>query len=293
GRALPPPPPAPRIATAAELIPADLDVVVRLDLAHIKGVLGELTPELLAREVLARTGSGNAGEPDELLVESLLRAKLVYLGYRPSAELLPLDRVLALQGAFEPLTRPPRGFAAPIDLGADLRYWDKQRGAEPLPRSGVARLYAVGERLRAFVSEAELDSVERALDGRAGPFRLEAPEEGALSLAVRPRLLARFVNGSLGELLADAKTLEVVLELASDGAKLKLSLLAGGPEQAERLARAGEIALTRALGERAKRAEIDVVGERLSLAWRASRAELSALFVCLKSAPASAAECAW
>jgi len=292
-RPVPPPPSAPRVTTAAQLIPADLDVVVRLDMAHMKAALGELTPELLSREVLARTSGDSSEEPDELIVTSLLDAELVYLGYRPSPELLPLDRVLALQGSFEPLVRAPSGFSAPIDLGADLRYWDKQPGKQPLSRSGAARLYTVGERVRAFVSEAELDSVERALDGRAGPWRLEAPEEGSLSLAVRPRRLARLVRGSLGELLGEAKTLDVVLELASDGAKLKLSLITAEPEQAARLASAAQLALSRALGERAKRVELDVVGERLSLSLRASRAELGALFACVKSKPTSATECAW
>src|SRR6188768_591637 len=80
----PPLPPAPAISSAAELIPADLDVVVRLDLARVKAALGELALTALAHQVLARDNAGQ--DPDELLVSSLLGADQVYLAYRPSPQ---------------------------------------------------------------------------------------------------------------------------------------------------------------------------------------------------------------
>jgi hypothetical protein len=291
-RHLPPPPSAPPLVTAAELIPADLDVVARLDMTRIKAALGTLTPEALARDVLARGAGANGDEPDELLVASMLSADVVYLGYRPDPSLLPLDRVLALQGRFEPLTRPPSGFAPAIDLGADLRYWDKLPG-RPLPRASVARLYAQGDRVRAFVSEAELDAVERALEGLAGPRRLLAPEEGSLSLSARPQRLGRLVSGSLRELLEAAKLLELVIDLESDAAKLKLTLTTAEPAHAEQLASAGKLALSRALGEQAERAELRVDAERVTLSYVASRAELAALLGCLQGGTGSAAQCPW
>jgi hypothetical protein len=291
-RPLPPPPSAPRVASAAELIPADLDVVLRLDMAQVKAALGSITPEALSRDVLTRAAGANAGEPDELLVTSILNADVVYLGYRPDAALLPLDRVLALQGRFEPLGRQVSGFAAPTDLGADLRYWDR-RSVEPLPRSSVARLYALGERVRAFVSEAELDAVERSLEGLASPRRLVAPEQGSLSLVARPRLLGRLVGGALREFLEQAKLLEAVIDLQADAAKLQLTLTTADPAHAIELARAGKLVLARALGERASRADVRVDGERLSLSYASSRAELAPLLVCLRRASGSVSECPW
>jgi hypothetical protein len=291
-RHLPAPPSAPRVVAASELIPADLDVALRLDMTRVKGALGALTPLALSREVLARAAEANGDEPDELLVTSLLSADLVYLGYRPSPSLLPLDRVLALQGRFEPLTRPPSGFSPAIDLGADLRYWDKRPG-RPLPRSSVARLYAQGDRVRAFVSEAEIDAVERALEGLPGSQRLLAPEEGSLSLAARPRLLGRLATGSLRELLERAERLELVIDLESDAAKLKLTLTTAEPAHAEQLASAGKLALGRTLGERAERAELRVEAERVMLSYSASRAELAELLACLQSGSSSASGCPW
>jgi hypothetical protein len=294
-RRLSPPPAAPRIGAAAELIPADLDVVARLDMGRMKAALGGLTPELVSRDVLARTAGEKGDEPDQLVVSSLLEAELVYLGYRPSPQLLPLDRVLALQGRFEPLATPP-GFSAPVDLGADLRYWERLPGAKPGARSAIARIYALGERVRAFVSEAEIDAVERNLEGLAGPRQLLAPEEGSLSLSLRPRLLGRLTSGTLRELLEESRSLDVVLELDSDGGKLRAALVTAEPAHAEQLAKAGRGVLDRALGDRAGRARLDVVGERLSLSLTASRAELSSAFGCLRehSVPgAGATECPW
>jgi hypothetical protein len=99
---LPAPPPAPRVSVPGELIPSDLDVVVRLDLGRVKAALGAATISALAGDVLARGSVKQAA--DELLIASLLEADLVYLGYRPSPLGAPLDRVLALQGRF---TAPP------------------------------------------------------------------------------------------------------------------------------------------------------------------------------------------
>src|SRR5258706_1910839 len=197
-RQIPPPPPAPRVVSAAELMPADLDIVARLDMAGMKAAVGVITRERWSRDVLSQSAGTNGDEPDELIVKSLLNADVVYLGYRPSPLLLPLDRVLSLEGHFEQLTRPPNGFSGATDLGGDLRYWDKKPG-QSVQRAGVFRLYALGTRLRAFVSEAELDSVERALDGLAGARRLVPPEEGALSIAARPLLLGHLAGGTLRE----------------------------------------------------------------------------------------------
>ena len=80
--------------------------------------------------------------------------------------------MLALEGSFTQLVQTPGGFSRATDLGADVRYWDAS--ATP-PREGVARIYAAGERARAFVSEAELDAMDRMLEGRPSGGRLEAP----------------------------------------------------------------------------------------------------------------------
>lgn len=290
-RRLPAPPDAPRIVSAAELIPADLDVVARLDLAKMKAALGGITFDLLSREALSR-GAEGGDSPPPLLVSSLLEADVAYLGYRPSPLLAPLDRVLALQGNFTPLTKAPAGFSGGVDLGADLRYWDRPPGGE-LPRSGIARIYALGNRVRAFVSEAEIDAVERALEGMAGPRRLAAPEEGALSLATRPALLGKLAGGGLRELLAQSKALHLAVDLDSDVASLRAALVTASAEDAATLESAGKLVLERALGEKASRAELGAVSDRVTLTYRIRREALAPLFACLNGGVASASRCPW
>ncbi len=98
-----------------------------------------------------------------------------------------------------------------------------------------------------FVSEAEIDAVERTLDGLAGARRLEPMEEGTLSFAARPTLLGRLAGqGRLRELLAGALVLRAVLAFEGEGLRIKAELLLDGPESAQELADAGKMVLMRA-----------------------------------------------
>jgi len=286
---LPPPPAAPSVTSAVELIPADLDVVVRLDLGRVKAALGAAALVALAGEVLAR-GKPDQGA-DDLELSSLLEADQVYLGYRPSPLWAPLDRVLALQGRFTQLMGPPDGFSGATDLGGDVRYWDAKT---PPARGGVARIYAMSQRLRAFVSEAEIDAVERALAGLSAERRLLPPEEGTLSLAARPALLGVLAgHGTLRELLDGAKALHAVADLESDGVRLKAELLLQNAEQAEQLASAAKLVLTRALGDSAVRAELRADADRVLLSAQLGRSQLLPALGCLGLVPAGERRCPW
>ncbi len=288
---LPPLPPAPRVTSAAELVPSDLDVVVRVDLARFRSALGAAGLAAAARGLLV-TGKAYASEADparELVLASLLETDTVYLGYRPSALGAPLDRVLVLQGHFTPMLRPAAGFGSATDLGGDVRYWDAK---EPPPRDGVARLYAVGERLRVFVSEAELDAMERTLAGFRG--KLQPLEEGMLSLAARPALLGRLAGqGRLRELLEKAVALQAVFEFEADGLRVKADLLLDGPDSAQELADAGELVLARALGEAGSAMQLRLAGERLRLSVLVSRQQLAVALACFGLASSSASACPW
>lgn len=288
-RPRPPLPPAPRVASAADLIPADLDVVVRLDLGRVKAALGAAALTALAGQVLAR-GKAEPGAED-LELSSLLEADQVYLGYRPSPLWAPLDRVLALQGRFTQLMGPPKGFGGATDLGGDVRYWDAKTTP---PRSGVARIYASSQRLRAFVSEAEIDAVERALAGLSAGRRLEPPEEGTLSLAARPALLGVLSgHGALRELLDGAKVLRAVADLESDGVQLKAELLLENAEQATQLASAAKLVLERAVGDSGVQAQLRADAERVVLSARLSRAQLLPALGCLQPGPTADGHCPW
>lgn len=283
-------PRAPRVTSAEDLVPADLDVVARIDLSRIKSALGALASAGLVQGALDRAGGAAEEQPEPLLRDALQAADRVYLAYRPGPTLLPTDRVLIVEGRFEPLSKPPSGFGLATDLGADLRYWERKPGG-PLPRAATARVYAQGDRLLAFVSEAEIDAVERALATPPSSRRLLPPAEGALSLAARPSLLARFASGSLRELLERARALQLVFDLESDRARLKATLLTASAEDAEALRAAGESLLGRLPGRFPATASLVAVEDRLVLSASAGREALAPLLHCVGSSSESA--CAW
>lgn len=282
------PPRAPLVLYARDLVPADLDVVVRFDLGRVRATLGAASLAVLARQVLRAAGAEGG---DELVVDSLLQAEVVVLAYRPGALLTPLDRVLSLQGHFEQLTRPPPGFAGATDLGADVRYFERS-DATALPRGGVARIYTVGTRVRAFVSEAELDAVERVLDTGGLERRLQAPEEGTISLAARPALLGAFAGrGRLRELLDGARALQAVAELASDGLELRLVMVMADAAQAEQLAAAGRAALSSLRSPLAPLAELRAEAARVRVSARLPPGALGPLLACFQAG--SESDCPW
>jgi hypothetical protein len=283
-------PSAPQVVSAEDLIPSDLDVVLRVDMARMKSALGAMSHELLAQSALARASDEAGVDSDPLLLESLLAADRVYFAYRPSALGLPTDRVWALDGQFVPLTSPPVGFPLPTDLGADLRFWERKPGVA-LQRTATARIYAQGERVRAFVSEAELDAVERTLTAPASPRRLRAPAEGALSVAARPGLLGRLASGSLRELLERAESLELVVDLASDRIELRAQLVLASAEHAQALLEAGRALLARAESDLASSATLQGEQDRIVLRASLSRAQLGPWLACL--GPASERQCPW
>ncbi len=282
-------PSAPRVASAQDLIPADLDVVARLDMARIKGVLGALASDALARAALSRAADESGEDSEPQLLSALLAADRVYFAYRPGPRLLPLDRVLVAEGRFEPLLAPPPGFGRPRDLGADLRYWERKPGGVAA-RATTARLYAQGDRLRAFVSEAEIDAVERALGSPPSERRLLPPSEGALSVAARPALLARLATGSLRELLEHAKAFALTFDLESDRARLEAALVLASAEDAAALEGAVGALLQQLPRSLEGTTRLTAEQDRLVLRADVGRAALAPLVACLSDA---ADGCSW
>jgi hypothetical protein len=133
---IPPPPAAPHVTAAAELIPPDLDVVVRLDLGRVKAALGAAALSALAGEVLAR-GKADAGA-DDLVVSSLLEADLVYFDYLRQSAISSCLRDLRPM-----LSRPriPVGSAAPASLlvGSRKPCVCRQASVRPPARSPTSR----------------------------------------------------------------------------------------------------------------------------------------------------------
>jgi hypothetical protein len=225
-RSLPPPPPAPSLDRPQDAIPADLDVAVRLDLARMRDLLGLHTLQALRR----RAPAGLIGsEPDEqLLGEALEQADTVWVALRPGLRPDLSDSVLVLEGRFRGFDPSrcqcqPR-WQAPSDLGGAWRLFDR---AKPAWRGAPARIYMRGTRLLVFASVAEIDSVERAVELRAGDPHVEPPSQGVVSVEARANALASLLAErapAAARLLRRASTLRAHADVDSQGLRAELEL---------------------------------------------------------------------
>jgi hypothetical protein len=262
----PPPPAAPSLTTPADALPADLDFVVRVDLAKVRAALGPAGTELMRRG----TGALPSDPGTALVTKALERTTTAYLALRP--ELVPgeADNVLVLAGSFEGLelerALTSAGFSSPVDLGGDVRRFDR-RGR--VGRAAPARIYAFRDEQLVFVSAAEVDSVEAVLEHGARPSPLRPREQGVLAFAARLRALRYGLAQrypSLARSIGDAAGLEGTVSASPEGLLLDMSLElpseAAAQESAEALGQVQE-ALSAAdgrVGALARGAHTEAVG---------------------------------
>jgi len=291
-----PPPNAPSLVRASDAMPADLDLVLRLDLRKIRDTLGGPAMSVLSQQaVQGLRGADRA--TDELLLHALERTDTLWVGLRPTGTLQAADNVFVMAGHF-PNFDPHRAESTPrfgpaVDLGGDLRRYDRAR---PPARSAPARIYVHGEDLLVSSSEAEIDSVERSLEEQRGAPPLEPAEKGVLSAVARPRVLPLGIlaaTGSLRRLLRSADRLELNADLTGSGVDATLALKFEDAPLAEQVSKAlNEMrdalkADSGRLAQFATRIKVGTAGQYVSLQFSLGRDELSELVNCRGSA------CAW
>jgi hypothetical protein len=291
-----PPPSAPSLVRASDAMPADLDLVLRLDLKKIRETLGG--PALSAISAQALRGLRGADQgTDALLLRAMEQTNTLWLGVRPTRTLEAADSVFVMSGHFPNLdphraaSTPP--FAPAIDLGGDLRRYDRP---QPAMRSAPARIYVQGNELLVSLSAAEIDSVERSLEEQRGMPPLEPAEKGVLSAVARPQALPLGLlagMGSLRRVVQGANRLELNADLTGSGLDATLALRFEDAPLAEDVARAlteMRDALGAGSGRLAKfaaRVKIGSAGQYVSMQLVLGRDELSELVNCRGSA------CAW
>ncbi len=169
---------APRpVAPGTDLIPADLDLVVRIDMALIRGNLGAQSSADLSARAFGHTG------PEGIVREALGSAQVVWLAVRV-ADFHSGDRVMIVRSRTPQVVPDPIAWRQIESANPSLRIFD---AIEPPPRDGTARIALLGQRVTVFVSPVELDAVDRVL--RVGPDHGRGQPEatGLLSLDWRPR----------------------------------------------------------------------------------------------------------
>ncbi|HEY3501013.1 MAG TPA: hypothetical protein VGK73_40245 [Polyangiaceae bacterium] len=233
-----PPPRAPSLPSPNDAVPLDLDLVIRVDLARVRAGLGPEAVGGLRRNAL---GASGADASDPWIAEAVEKSDTAILALRPEFGAEGPDNVLVLSGRFSdvlPLTHPPPGWLAPVDLGGNVRRFDRKRAGL---RSTPVRFYAFGTEQLVFVSVAELDSVEAVLERGRSPTRLRPKASGLLSFQARLRDARRLLAGRfpiLGKLLGGSKSVAGTLDVTGDSLVTDLGLELGDDTEASEVAAA-------------------------------------------------------
>ncbi|MCA9594277.1 MAG: hypothetical protein KC776_13230 [Myxococcales bacterium] len=274
----PPSTPAPALATPGAAIPADLDVAVRLDLERIRSALGQAALARLREQAAA--SAGREPELSRMMADLLLASKTIWVALRPNANPAHIDNVVILSGHFadvDPRTYAltPR-FGPAIDLGGGWRMYERQGVKE---RVEPARLYARGDELVVLASTAEIDSMERQLEQRAGDEHVEPADKGVVSFAARAPALARWVEDrsvTVARMLDKGRSVSGFASLEAAGLEAEVELGFEQEEHAQAVGEAlGELARSiRGLGSVAesisKGLSVEVVGRSVVLRLRLS-----------------------
>jgi len=222
-------PPGPRVVhrlDATDLLPADLDLVVRIDLARMRAGLGpDAIEQLLRRSV--------PGEDQELLREALHRAEVVWVALRAS-DVDRGDRVVVVEGPLAGIAPDAARWRIQKSEDPKVRFYDRE---DAPPRGSTARIVAVRDRVLAFVTPVEVASVARVVRDGPDEKRGDPAAEGIVSIDVRahrlpPDLERRFP--SIAAIIAGVDRVRGTATLVDEGARVEADVSARTPEAAER-----------------------------------------------------------
>ena len=195
---------------AVELFPADLDLVVRVDLARMRVALGPMAQSLSSKM------SADLELDDALMLRALEQARVAWIGTR-IGDMETGDRVLVVEGDVEDV-RPDGDVFTEMDppLVEGVKSFER-RG--PLARDATARIHLLGSQTILFTTGVEVDGVERVLLHGPDPGRRDPRAEGILGLDVRgrrlpPRLERKFP--SIGSIARGVKRVQANVTLVDD-----------------------------------------------------------------------------
>lgn len=242
------PRPSERDVAVEELLPGDLDCVVRLDWRRLSStpLAAAARSKLLAR--LSEPTRSVAGR-------ALDHASAVFVGLRWMSDGFAGDGAVAIRadlaGVPLGLDGDPRFVAGPRALVRDVV--EVLPAAAPADRADAAVILKVGTRGLLLGTEAEVDALERVAREGPDPRRVDPPAEGHLSLAARfdgsaPRALSAGRGGwVLGRIAEGLEQATLTIEL-SDAAVVRGDLAYQTPARAEQ-ASTQAAAAVKSLGE--------------------------------------------
>lgn len=222
------PPQLSKRLVATDLLPADLDVVLRVDMARLRAGLGPAFAEALA----ARAGEAGG---EGFVSEAIAAADAVWIGLR-LADLDAGDRVLVAEGRLGEIHIEPSEWkeTTPAATMEGVQILDRQG---TVARTGTGRIVVFQKKLYAFVSPVEVDATTRLL--REGPDagRGDPRADGLVSVDVRGHRLPRSLEKrypSIASIIGGIKRIRGSATLADDGVKVSIDMTGKSPEAATR-----------------------------------------------------------
>lgn len=223
------PPQLSRKLEAADLLPVDLDIVVRIDIARLKAGLGPGVVGAFAERAATEGG-------DAFIAEAMSRADTVFVGLR-LADLDAGDRVLVAEGQLGELHVDPSEWAetTPAATMEGVRILDRKGS---ISRGSTGRIVKAGDRLYAFVSPVEVDAVSRLLRDGADSERGDPEATGLVSADVRGHRLPRSLEKkypSIAAVIAGVARIRGTAAMADNGVKMKVEIIARSEPDAARV----------------------------------------------------------
>jgi hypothetical protein len=206
---------------ATDVLPVDLDLVVRVDIGRMRSGIGPAAADALARRAVE-----SGAEPE--LREALACADVVWIAAH-AAEVDGGDRVIVVEGRRCMPELEAARWARVRSANGRLRIFDRRDEA---PRGGTARIMNLGNKATVFVSPVELDAVKRVLDAGPDERRGNPTAEGLLSFDLRARRLPPALEKkypSIAAVLAGVERVRGSAALVDEGLKIDAEVLGKTP----------------------------------------------------------------
>ena len=228
-RARPPLPALDRRLDPADIFPADLDLVVRLDVARMRSTIGPAAASAMAARAASEAG-------DDVLRAALACADVVWLAARLT-DLDAGDHVVVVEGAACTPDLDSAAWKPQPSRNRTVKIFDREG---PAHRAGTARVVVFGEHATAFVSPMEMDSVTRILADGPDERRGTPVAEGVVSADVRagrlpPALEQKYP--SIAALVAGLSRVRGTAVVVDEGVQIDLQILSPTARGAEKALR--------------------------------------------------------
>ncbi len=213
----------------SDIFPADLDLVVRVDVGRMRAGIGPATTDALAKRAL----TANVGDE---VKDALACAEVVWIATRAQG-LDDGDRIIVVEGKSCMPDLAGARWERVRSTNGRLRIFD--RAGEP-PRGAMARIMNLGNHATAFVSPVELDAVRRVMSAGPDPKRGNPTAEGLVSFDLRAHRLSPSLETkypSIAAVIAGIERIRGSAVLVDDGVKIDADVLGASKTGAERAAR--------------------------------------------------------